>query len=282
MRGIRVTLAPLERRQGRALLIGIWVLGGYAGMAAALALPESAHSNALRAPTAQPAPAVVEPSVPEISLNSPMPTEWMPTRHHVGSCRRGQARCRTARRVPRPVGADAARAEELGLGNLRAAHAAMGGNIPATWLAAAREEGAQASHSLRWPVDNGHFGRGFGLVRRVRRSIPHLGVDVGAPAGSIIRAANDGIVVYSDDQVRGYGNFVILLHPDGSSTYYAHCQATYVFAGQHVRRGQSIAEVGSTGLAQGAHLHFEWRVRGRARSPERRLVHEPAIAMPAT
>ncbi|MBK8170558.1 MAG: M23 family metallopeptidase [Sandaracinaceae bacterium] len=150
----------------------------------------------------------------------------------------------------------------------------MSGNVPQAWRDAAA---GVASETLRWPVDNGHFGRGFGFVRRVRHEIPHLGVDVGAPAGSIIRAANDGIVIYSDDQVRGYGNIVILLHPDGASTLYAHCRATYVFAGQQVVRGQSIAEVGATGLAQGNHLHFEWRVRGRARAPERRFVHEPAI-----
>lgn len=277
MKGIRVSLAPLERREGRALLIGIWVLGGYAGMAAALALPESAHSNAVRPAVVAAAEAVaVAEDVAGPSLNTPVPTSWMPTRNHTGSCRRTQPRCHNARRTPRPEGADAERAEALGLGTVRAAHLAMSGNIPDAWKEAV--EGT-AVDSLRWPVDGGRFGRGFGFVRRERRNLPHEGVDVAAPAGSLIRAANDGLVIYSDDQVRGYGNFVVLLHADGSSTYYAHCRANYVFAGQRVLRGQSIGEVGATGLAQGAHLHFEWRVRGRARSPERRFVREAAIAV---
>lgn len=275
MKGIRVSLAPLERREGRAFLIGVWVLGGYAGMAAALALPESAHSNAVR-PAAVAAAEVVaaEVEADEPSLNTPIPTEWMPTRNHTGSCRRSQARCHNLRRVPRPSGAAAERARALGLGTIRAAHAAMSGRIPAEWR---REVEGETVNTLRWPVDGGRFGRGFGFVRRERRHLPHQGVDVSAPAGTPIRAANDGLVIYSDDQIRGYGNFVVLLHPDGTTTYYAHCRANYVFAGQHVRRGQSIGEVGATGLAQGAHLHFEWRVGGRARSPERRFVREAAV-----
>jgi murein DD-endopeptidase MepM/ murein hydrolase activator NlpD len=95
----------------------------------------------------------------------------------------------------------------------------------------------------------------------------HNGVDIGAREGAPVRAVNDGLVAYSFNGMSGYGNSVLLLHADGSVTLYAHCRATYVFAGQRVRRGQVIAEVGETGLARGAHLHFEWRRDGQPLNP---------------
>ena len=94
------------------------------------------------------------------------------------------------------------------------------------------------------------------------------------------RAANDGLVVYSDNGMRGYGNVVVLIHRDASTTLYAHCRATYVAAGELVRRGQIIAAVGATGLAHGPHLHFEWRVAGQTRDPLRRFVGRPGASAP--
>jgi len=140
---------------------------------------------------------------------------------------------------------------------------------------------------LLWPVPEGRLWRGFGMqreitprrgrgrLRRGRRQRLHRGVDIGAPAGSLIRAVNDGLVLYSFNSMRGYGNSVVLLHPDGTVTLYAHCQATYVFAGQRVARGRVIAEVGHTGLAHGDHLHFEWRRNGRPLNPGAHFVGGP-------
>jgi len=92
-------------------------------------------------------------------------------------------------------------------------------------------------------------------------------VDIGAEEGTPIVAARGGLVVYSDNGMTGYGNVVMLLHEDDSSTFYAHCAKTNVFAGQIVERGQNIAEVGSTGFAERPHLHWEYRIRGWARDP---------------
>jgi murein DD-endopeptidase MepM/ murein hydrolase activator NlpD len=95
----------------------------------------------------------------------------------------------------------------------------------------------------------------------------HEGVDVLAAEGAPIRAMQHGLVIYSDNSITGYGNLVVVLHKDASIALYAHCRSTYVFAGQRVQRGQVIAEVGHTGYAQGAHLHFEYRVNGYAKNP---------------
>jgi murein DD-endopeptidase MepM/ murein hydrolase activator NlpD len=95
----------------------------------------------------------------------------------------------------------------------------------------------------------------------------HRGIDVGAPTGTALYAANPGIVAYSDNKVRGYGNLLVIVHADGSVTFSAHCRAIYVFAGQRVTRGQITGEVGETGLARGPHVHWEYHVRGAAQDP---------------
>lgn len=126
------------------------------------------------------------------------------------------------------------------------------------------------------PAFKGRFSRpinarmtsGFGMryhpILHIRRL--HAGVDFGAPVGTIIHAAADGLVIKTE-QMRGYGNVVIINHGGGISTVYAHCSRFIVAAGQTVTRGQPIAAVGSTGLSTGPHLHFEVRVNGRPVNP---------------
>lgn len=94
----------------------------------------------------------------------------------------------------------------------------------------------------------------------------HPGVDLGAPAGTAIRAVKEGVVRYAGAR-GGYGNCVIIDHPDGTETRYAHCATVGVAAGAVVRAGEDIATVGSTGWSTGPHLHFELRVKGVAVDP---------------
>ena len=120
---------------------------------------------------------------------------------------------------------------------------------------------------LRWPVELGRFGRGFGYVRHTRPDLRHDGVDVVAEVGSVIRAVAPGIVAYSDNGIRGFGNAVILVHPDGSTSLYAHCYRTTVQPGWRVQAGERIGFVGNTGISRGPHLHFELHRNGRAVNP---------------
>jgi murein DD-endopeptidase MepM/ murein hydrolase activator NlpD len=168
------------------------------------------------------------------------------------------------RRVPRPRGASRRRAERLGLGTREAARRAMRGAAPRGWTDAAR---GPAPQTLLWPVDAGRFMRGFGYVRPHRPDLRHNGLDIGAEAGTPVRAAAPGIVVYSDNGLRGFGNCVVLLHRNGWVSVYAHNRRTTVQPGWRVRRGERIALVGSTGISHGPHLHFELWHEGRALDP---------------
>jgi murein DD-endopeptidase MepM/ murein hydrolase activator NlpD len=117
-----------------------------------------------------------------------------------------------------------------------------------------------------WPL-KGTLVSGFGK----RNGRPHTGIDIGAPAGTAVRAARAGEVAYSGNGYRGYGNLVILEHGDGERTYYAHNRKNLVRQGEKVRQGATIARVGSTGRATGPHLHFEIRRGSRILDPLSRL-----------
>jgi murein DD-endopeptidase MepM/ murein hydrolase activator NlpD len=137
------------------------------------------------------------------------------------------------------------------------------------------------SHSpFSWPVE-GPITSKFGP----RNGSFHDGIDIAASLGTQVMAAADGKVIFSD-VLRGYGNVVILRHPNGYLTVYAHNRANLVKEGQAVRQGDSIAEVGQSGRATGASLHFEVRKDNLARDPLRHLPQDrrtvQSTAMPRT
>ncbi len=125
-----------------------------------------------------------------------------------------------------------------------------------------------------WPV-NGTINSGFGP----RGISSHDGIDIGAPEGTPIRAIEKGEVIYSD-QLRGYGNIIIVRHIGGFISVYAHNEANLVREGQAVSRGEVIARVGNTGRVTGPHLHFEIRKNNAAQDPLRYLP--PLCCMPAS
>lgn len=119
-----------------------------------------------------------------------------------------------------------------------------------------------------WPVE-GSVTSKFGP----RNGSFHDGIDIAAPLRAPVLAAADGKVIFSD-VLRGYGNVVILRHVSGYLTVYAHNHANLVKEGQTVRQGEPIAEVGQSGRATGASLHFEVRKDNLARDPLRYLPQE--------
>lgn len=126
-----------------------------------------------------------------------------------------------------------------------------------SWLDPLRERGAPSS--------------AFGSSRMhpiLNRLLPHTGLDLAAPAGTPVAAALDGVVVLAGER-GGYGLTVELQHPNGYSTRYAHLAriAPGLTSGDLVSRGETIGNVGMSGLATGHHLHFEIRRAGQPIDP---------------
>ncbi|MBO0663337.1 M23 family metallopeptidase [Jiella sp. MQZ9-1] len=126
---------------------------------------------------------------------------------------------------------------------------------------------------LRKPVPNGRFTSGFSTGRRhpvLGYIRPHWGVDWAAPRGTPILAAGDGVVEKAG-WATGYGRETVLRHANGYETVYAHQSgfANNIKPGTHVRQGQVIGYVGSTGISTGNHLHFEIHVNDKRMDPMR-------------
>jgi murein DD-endopeptidase MepM/ murein hydrolase activator NlpD len=154
------------------------------------------------------------------------------------------------------------RAARLGLGDRRAASMMLGGTLDRAWRDEA-ERGPKGDGTLRWPVRSGWFGRGYGSGSGGY----HLAVDINAESGTDVLAAAPGLVGYSGRELRGFGNVVLIVHPGGWITLYAHNQRNFVVAGQRVQQGETIAALGSTGRSMGPHVHFELIHDGRNCDP---------------
>ncbi|MCQ2214828.1 MAG: peptidoglycan DD-metalloendopeptidase family protein [Bacteroidales bacterium] len=104
-----------------------------------------------------------------------------------------------------------------------------------------------------------------------RKRRPHRGVDLPLITGTPIRAAFDGKVrvVMKTKQTGGYGNLIVIRHPNGLETYYGHLSVHKVKENDIVRAGEVIGLGGNTGRSTGPHLHFETRYMGQAFDPER-------------
>lgn len=114
-----------------------------------------------------------------------------------------------------------------------------------------------------WPV-NGTVISGFGNLGSGRKND---GINIKAPLGTAVKAADSGIVAYAGSELKGFGNLILLKHTDGWITAYAHNDKLLVRKGQKVTRGEKIATVGSTGTVTTPQLHFEVRVGKKAVNP---------------
>ena len=128
--------------------------------------------------------------------------------------------------------------------------------------------------SFDWPVEGSVISE-FGPKGGGRYND---GINIAAPLGTPVRAAESGVVAYAGNEVRGFGNMLLLKHPNGWVTAYAHNQELLVQRGERVRRGQVIARVGSSGSVDRPQLHFEVRKGKQAVDPMRELSRPSAEA----
>ena len=131
------------------------------------------------------------------------------------------------------------------------------GVISATQVSSVKNSaGAQT-----YPVYSGYYIRPIVGGRKTQGIHGNNGVDLAAPTGTPILAAADGRVIVSraGGYNGGYGSYLVISHPNGTQTLYAHLSQNSVFVGQNIAQGQIIGAVGNTGKSTGSHLHFEIR-----------------------
>lgn len=114
-----------------------------------------------------------------------------------------------------------------------------------------------------WPV-KGTIVSKYGTIGKGRNND---GINIKAPLGTAVKAADAGRVAYAGNELKGFGNLILIKHNDGWVTAYAHNDRLFVKKGQAVRKGEKIAAVGSTGSVNSPQLHFEIRSGKKALNP---------------
>jgi len=129
--------------------------------------------------------------------------------------------------------------------------------------------GSAGGTSFRWPV-RGRIIAGFGAKPNGQQND---GINLAVPEGTAVRAADDGVVAYAGNELKGYGNLILIRHANGFVTAYAHASEILVKRNDQVRRGQVIAKSGQSGSVTTPQLHFEIR---KGSSPVDPLQYLPA------
>ena len=119
----------------------------------------------------------------------------------------------------------------------------------------AKQDATGGLPSFRWPV-RGRVIAAYGAKTSGKQND---GINVAVPEGTPVKAAEDGVVTYSGNELKGYGNLVLVRHSNGYVTAYAHASELMVKRGETIKRGQIIAKAGQTGEVSSPQLHFEIR-----------------------
>ncbi|MBE6444227.1 MAG: M23 family metallopeptidase [Alphaproteobacteria bacterium] len=115
-----------------------------------------------------------------------------------------------------------------------------------------------------WPV-NGKVISNYGPIAKGRNND---GINIKAPKGTPIKAADNGTVAYAGNELKGFGNLILIKHNDGWVTAYAHADRINVSKGQKVTKGATIGTVGTSGGVSTPQLHFETRAGKKALNPK--------------
>lgn len=137
----------------------------------------------------------------------------------------------------------------------RLAQAAPNAEEPAVQSPVKAAEATGALPTFRWPV-RGKVITAYGAKANGKSND---GINLAVPEGTPIKAADDGVVTYSGNELKSYGNLVLVKHPNGYVTAYAHASELLVKRGDTIKRGQVIAKSGQSGDVQSPQLHFEIR-----------------------
>ena len=158
----------------------------------------------------------------------------------------------------------------------RVAHAESTQSSPSSLSALARQADATevplppTRYTFLWPLEGSVISR-FGSKPG---GMHNDGINIAVPLGSEVRAAQNGVVAYAGNELRGYGNLVLIRHKGGWMTAYAHNDALLVGKGEVVRRGQVISRSGKSGRVSRPQAHFEIRRDGEPQDPLRLLTRK--------
>ena len=130
----------------------------------------------------------------------------------------------------------------------------------------------RADSRFLWPVQ----GKVLSSFGPMEGGLHNDGINIAAPEGAPVKAAENGVVAYVGNELRGFGNLLLIKHADGWVTAYAHTQEILVRHGQQVKRGQIVARVGATGSVSEPQLHFEVRKGSKAKDPAQLLGSQQA------
>jgi murein DD-endopeptidase MepM/ murein hydrolase activator NlpD len=239
--------APYAVRLGQSLRLP----GGEAGVQ--VAASGGAAPLPQRKPGASPAPAAAPAVVPVVAQAAVPPAPASPARHQAAPVQGVPVQAATtqvAAAAPKPAPAPAA--------------------TPASAAAAppVADPPGRAGSGFAWPV-RGRILSDFGPKPG---GLHNDGINIGAPSGTPVSAVENGVVAYAGDELKGFGNLLLIRHADGWVSAYAHLDEMAVRRGDKVRRGQRIGTVGSTGAVTAPQLHFELRRGSRAVDPREHMV----------
>lgn len=127
---------------------------------------------------------------------------------------------------------------------------------------------AKPDSGFLWPV-NGRVISAFGTKQN---GLHNDGINIAVKSGAKVHAARSGVVTYAGNELKGYGNLLLIKHADGFVTAYAHNRRFLVRRGDHVSQGQAIAEAGKTGAVSSPQVHFEIRKGRNAVNPSKYLT----------
>jgi murein DD-endopeptidase MepM/ murein hydrolase activator NlpD len=161
--------------------------------------------------------------------------------------------------APQPVAAPPAAAPKLASAappqSARLAQASPAAEDDAPPAATKASETTGALPTFRWPV-RGKVIAGYGAKTNGKAND---GINLAVPEGTPVKAAEDGVVAYAGNELKGYGNLVLVRHANGYVTAYAHASELLVKRGDPIKRGQVIAKSGQSGEVASPQLHFEIR-----------------------
>lgn len=239
------TVSGLARRYGVSMRELVRVNGIAAPytirVGQALSIPASAAAPAPRAPAPPPAPRV---NVPSSTAEAAPPAVDPPA----------------PRRAPEP-------APEPAYGPTDVIYPAAKPTPPPRLVGPIPTPPPRSTGGFLWPVQ-GRIVSGYGPKQA---GLHNDGINIAAPRGSPIRAAESGVVAYAGDGLQGFGNTILIKHSDGYVTAYAHADTLLVARGDVIQRGQAIAQVGSSGTVDRPQVHFQIR-RGRDAIDPRTLL----------